>query len=204
RARFAAAVGLRTLMATGQVGLVADEETGRQQWAASEDLGGVLVLRRTAGLFLTAERTVQTAAGPQSHRLHHYVRSEGVLEEDVTAFGVHHFTPLRAEQAPDRMLVLLDEAGAAAESEDPVTVRTSHLAEGPLAQRLADTRALSVLTAVRTADDTVRQVSVYATGSEVLTVEAVDPGAEDPQLQVRAVDAAQLRHLVSELGTHEF
>lgn len=200
--RFAASVGLRTLIAAEQVGLVADEETGRRQWAATGDLGGILVLRRTAAVFLTVERTVQTAAGPQSHRLHYYVRSEGVLEEEVTAFGVHHFTALTREQVPARASVLLDQAGVAAAASaagEAVTVQAAALAEGGWVQRLADTRALSVLTAVRTSDDTVRQVSVYATGSEVLTMEAVAPGAENPSLRLQPVDNAALRDVVAEL-----
>lgn len=198
QARFAAAVGLRTLIATGQVGLV-DDGMGRRQWAAAGDLGGILVLRRTAPAFLTAERTVQTTVGPQIHRLHYYVHTGGVLEEEVTAFGVHHFTALGAHQVPDRAAVLLDQAGVASTAQEPITVAASQLAQGELAQRLADARALSVLTLVRTADDTLHQVSVYATGSEVLTIRAVDPVARGEQLRIEAVDGAGLRALVAGL-----
>ena len=210
RQRFAASVALRTLIAAEQVGLVADAETGRQQWSAAGDLSGVLVLRRTAQTFLTGERTVHTLAGPQSHRLHYYLHPDGALEEEVTAFGVHHFTPVPIDRVPQRMTVLLDPDGIAAApaQEDggadggapAVTVTTSALPTSPVGARLAETRAASVLTAVRTADSAVRQVSVYVTDDEVLVIEPLDPAQEDPELRIRAVDREALHRLITELA----
>lgn len=201
RRSFAAGVGLRALIAAGRVRETVDPESGRAQWRADPELAGCLVLRRTATLFLTAERTVQTAQGPQVQRLHHCVHDDGVLEEEVTPLGIHRFTPLRREQAVARLVHLLDPEGTTTRSGEPLRVRSSALATSAIAQQLALTRALTVLTVVRTADGTVQQASVYATPEGVLTMEALDPGADDPQLEFRAVDAEDLRALATVLIT---
>ncbi|GAA4518953.1 hypothetical protein GCM10023160_01930 [Brachybacterium paraconglomeratum] len=200
--RFAAGVGLRALIAAGLVGAVA-APGGDQQWTADPKLAGCLVLRRTASLFTTAERTVQSPQGPEVHRLHYYVHEGGVLEEEVTALGIHRFTPLVSAQVNARLLAFVDPAGVAVGRGEPVQVRASELAASQLAQRLAATRALTVFTLVTTTDGGVRQTSVYATGDEVLVMEALDPGAEDPRLEFRSVDSAELHALATVLvGAH--
>lgn len=209
-----AEAGLRALLAAERVREVLDPATGRRRWQAEPAIAGCLLLRRTAGTFTTAERTVQTPQGPEVQRLHHYVHPDGVLEEEVTPSGLHRFTPLRAEQAAARLAVVVDRdgvAGTASEGDapdgtvrggtaDPVRVRGSELAAGhPLAARLAAARALVVLTAVRTEDGAVRQISVAAGEDEVLLMEAEGPAAEDPPLRVRTLDAEQVRELAVEL-----
>ena len=197
--RFAAGVGLRSLIAAGQVSGGIEPSIGRQQWTAEPMIAGCLVLRRTATLFTTAERTVQTAQGPEVQRLHYYVHQGGVLEEEVTPLGIHRFTSLRAAQVNARLLAVVDPAGVAADGGEPIQVRASELAASPLAQRLAATRALTVFTIVTTADGGVSQASVYATGDEVLVMEALDPGADDPVLEFRSVDSAELHALATVL-----
>lgn len=195
--RFAAHVGLRTLIAADRVSSVPDAATGQEQWRADPEIAGCLVLRRTAAVFTTAERTVQTEQGPEVHRLHYYVHDAGVLEEEVTALGIHRFTPLRSEQVGARLVALMDPTGVAAGDGAPVRVRASALAASDLAQQLALTRALTVLTMVRTTDGSVQQASVYATPMQVLTMEALDPTAEDPELEFRAVDTKDLHALAT-------
>lgn len=215
----AAEVALRALLAAERVREVVDPATGRRRWQAEPAITGCLVLRRTAGTFTTAERTVQTPQGPEVQRLHHYVHPDGVLEEEVTPSGLHRFTPLRPEQAAARLAVVVDREGAAggrsegATSDgtasdgaapdgaaEPVLVRGSELAAGhPLAARLAAVRALVVLTAVRAEDGAVRQISVAAGQDEVLLMQAEGPAAEDPPLRVRTLDADQVRDLAVEL-----
>ncbi|MGO1258396.1 MAG: hypothetical protein ACTMII_05555 [Brachybacterium sp.] len=197
--RFAAGVGLRALIAAGLVSADADPAGGREQWRADPELAGCLVLRRTASVFTTAERTVQSPQGPEVHRLHYYVHEGGVLEEEVTPLGIHRFTPLGSSQVNARLLAFVDPAGVAAGRGEPMQLRASQLAESPLAQRLAATRALTVFTLVTTADGGVRQTSVYATGDEVLVMEALDPGTEDPRLEFRSVDSAELHALATVL-----
>ncbi|MGP5594692.1 hypothetical protein [Brachybacterium alimentarium] len=197
--RLAAAVGLRALIAAGRVSALADPGGGEPRWRADPEIAGCLVLRRTATLFLTAERTVQTPQGPEVQRLHYCVHDDGVLEEEVTALGIHRFTPLRHEQAIARLVVLIDPSGVAAGEGQPQRVRSPELATSAIGQQLAATRALTVLTVVRTADGSVQQASSYATADAVLTMEALDPGSEDPQLEFRAVGPADLRALATVL-----
>ncbi|WP_087485984.1 hypothetical protein [Brachybacterium massiliense] len=201
--RFAAGVALRGLIAAEQVRRRTDEATGAQHWRAVPEISGCLVLRRTAQQFTTAERTVQTAQGPQVHRLHYFAHPGGVLEEEVTAAGIHRFTALAPVQASARLAAFLDPLGVPTRAGEPVRVRTSVLPAHPLAERLAATRALSVLTRVRTADGEVQQLSAYATAEGVLTMEALDPGTEDPELEIRGVDAAELHALASVLVSAE-
>jgi len=205
----AAEAGLRALLAADRVREVIDPASGHRGWRADATIAGCLLLRRTAPTFTTAERTVQTPQGPEVQRVHHYAHPDGVLEEEVTPSGLHRFTPLRIEQAAARLAVVVDREGAAGTASEgssadgtaePVRVRGSELAAGhPLAARLVAARSLVVLTAVRAEDGAVRQVSVAAAEDEVLLMEAEGPAAEDPPLQVRALDADQVRGLVVEL-----
>lgn len=185
--RVAAAVALRGMIAGGQVLTRTARHEEGPRWRAVPEISGCLVLRRTAESFTTAERTVRTEAGPQVHRLHCYSHPGGVLEEETTADGLHRFTVLPADEAAVRLAAFLDPAGLADPAADVasdaggggVHVRGSELPAHPLAAQLAATRALTVLTRVRTADGTVQQLSAYATADGMLTMEALDPGAED-------------------------
>ena len=197
--RFAAGVALRALIAAGQVRLHADATSGAESWRAVPEIAGCLVLRRTARLFTTAERTVQTAQGPQVHRLHCYAHRTGVLEEEVGPTGIHRFTALAPDQASARLARFVNPLGSAGREGGAVRVRTSELPSHPIAQRLAATQALSVLTRVTTADGDVQQLHAYATPDGVLAMEALDPGTTDPQLEFREVDAAELHALASVL-----
>ena len=205
--RVAAAAALRGMIAGGQVLTRTARHEEGPRWRAVPEISGCLVLRRTAESFTTAERTVRTEAGPQVHRLHCYSHPGGVLEEETTADGLHRFTVLRAEEATVRLAAFLDPAGLADPAADAesdtgggsVHVRGSELPAHPLAAQLAATRALTVLTRVRTADGTVQQLSAYATAGGMLTMEALDPGVEDPRLEFRRVGPASLRALATVL-----
>ncbi|AXK46358.1 hypothetical protein [Brachybacterium saurashtrense] len=199
RQRLAAAVALRGMLAAGQVLARTGPGGEGPRWRAVPEISGCLVLRRTAESFTTAERTVQTGDGPQVHRLHCFTHPGGVLEEEVTADGLHRFTVLTPASAAARLAAFLDPAEVAGAEGDPVRVRSSALPEHPFAARLAQTRALTVLTLVRTGDGSVQQLSAYATADGVLTMEALDPAAADPPLEIRAVDGASLRALATVL-----
>lgn len=197
--RSAAVVALRALLADERVAQRGEGTEGDAHWWAAPEIIGCLLLRRTAAQFTTAERTVQTPQGPQVHRLHCYVHETAVLEEEVAASGIHRFTALTPAQAAARLAALMNPLGEDGREGAPVHLHASELAAHPLAHRLADTRALTVLTRVRTADGSVQQLHVHATGEGVLTMEALDPGAEDPRLEFRPVDAAELRALAAVL-----
>lgn len=197
--RIAAAVALRGMVASGQVLTRTAGHGEGPRWRAVPEISGCLVLRRTAQSFTTAERTARTADGPQVHRLHCYVHPGGILEEETSADGVHRFTVLRAAQAAERLAAFLDPAAVAVADGESVHVRSSALPGHPLAAQLAATRALTVLTHVRAADGAVQQLSTYATADGMLTLEALDPGAEDPRLELRPVGPASLRALATVL-----
>lgn len=197
--RLASGIALRAMVASGQVHQRTEPGTGAPTWRAAPEITGCLVLRRTAPLFTTAERTVQTEQGPQVHRLHWYVHEAGVLEEEVSAAGLHRFTVLPAEAAASRLTAVLDPDRVARAGGAPLHVSVSALAGHPLAERLARTRALTVLTVVHTAEGSVQQLHAYALPDAVLTMEALDPGTEDPELEFREVDQADLQALASVL-----
>ena len=208
RRAFAAGVGLRSLVASGLVRIVADpagtdgDGTG-SRWQAVPVLDGCLVLRRAANMVTSVERTMNTPSGPQVNRLYYYTHPSGVLEEEVTASGIHHFTPLRPEQAPERISALVDPAGVAGStagrSEDLAVLKGSDGGADPrgstsaaqdLADRLAGTLAMSVVTVVRAGDGGVEQRSLAATATELLLIEGADA-----QVRARVLDAEALREL---------
>ena len=82
RRAFAAGVGLRSLVASGLVRIVADpigtdgDGTG-SRWQAAPVLDGCLVLRRAANMVTSVERTMNTPSGPQVNRLYYYTIPAG-------------------------------------------------------------------------------------------------------------------------------
>ncbi|QNN81955.1 hypothetical protein H3H54_11855 [Brachybacterium sp. Z12] len=134
----------------------------------------------------------------QSTAITVYVFPEGgLLEELVTADGYHHFSvPTRAAM-PERLARYIDQAQVAG-SEDRVVY------EGPTAaledpeeqvaqQQLADTRALTVMTAADGGGAGV-QVSLMATSEAVLAMDTPDTMGESTE--VRTVSAEGLIALI--------
>lgn len=208
---FAAGVGLRSLVASGQVQILTDPaggSTGRR-WQAVPVLDGCLVLRRAANVVTSVERTMNTTGGTQLNRLYYYTHPSGVLEEEVTASGIHHFTPLQPDQVPDRIRALVDPAGVAAAlpatgdvgttgGRDDAAGGVAASAAQDLAQRLAGTLAMSVVTVVRAAGGGVQQFNLAATAKELLLIEGADA-----QVQARVLDGDGLRQIAAQLVTIE-
>ncbi|GAA1733056.1 hypothetical protein [Brachybacterium phenoliresistens] len=194
----AATAGLRSLLASGQVALGQDLDTGERRWLVDPAINGCSVLRRTADVLCSAERQVQGEAGPQTHRLYYYVHREGILEEEVTASGMHVFRVLRPEAVPARMITLVDQDAAAGESGEPTLLEEGDLAPGGrFAQRLADARAITILSALDTRTDDVKQLTVYATTTEVLAQQAEDLESETPRLTLKPVSREELTDLAA-------
>lgn len=202
---FAAGVGLRSLVASGQVQILTDPaggSTGRR-WQAVPVLDGCLVLRRAANVVTSVERTMNTTGGTQLNRLYYYTHPSGVLEEEVTASGIHHFTPLRPGQVPQRIAALVDPAGVSAAVSggggDLVKIAAQERIQDlitDLAQRLAGTLAMSVVTVVRAAGGGVQQFNLAATAQELLLIEGADA-----QVQARVLDGDDLRQIAAQLVT---
>lgn len=204
---FAAGVGLRSLVASGQVQILIDRTEGGtgRRWQAVPVLDGCLVLRRAANVVASVERTMNTTGGTQLNRLYYYAHPSGVLEEEVTASGIHHFTPLRPGQVPERIAALVDPAGVSTAAaggggelgqdaaQDGVQDRVQDLA-----QRLAGTLAMSVVTVVRAAGGCVQQCNLAATAQELLLIEGADA-----QVHARVLDADGLRQVAEQLIAFE-
>lgn len=204
---FAAGVGLRSLVASGQVQILTDPQgggTGRR-WQAVPVLDGCLVLRRAANVVTSVERTMNTTDGTQLNRLYYYAHPSGVLEEEVTASGIHHFTPLHPHQVPERIAALVDPAGvstaAAGGGGDLGNDTEQERIQGlipDLAQRLAGTLAMSVVTVVRAAGGGVQQFNLAATAQELLLIEGADA-----QVHARVLDADGVREVAAQLIAFE-
>lgn len=200
-----AAAGVRSLMASGQVTISQDEESGERRWLVDPSVNGCIVLRRTADLIGSAERQVRSEIGVQTHRIYYYVHPEGVLEEEVTPSGMHVFRSAQPEMLPERMLRLIDQDEVASTSQEPVTATEADLREGgSLAERLADARAITVVSSLDTRSEAVKQLIMYAGTEEVLVQqteepeefeEAEDADAAQPVISFKAVDRSELLEL---------
>ena len=189
-----ATAGVRSLLAAGSVAVGEDEETGERRWIVDPAIDGVLVLRRTARLIASAECQVRSEdAGVQTHRLYYFVHPEGVLEEEVTTSGLHHFRALRQEAVAARVAHLVDMDQVASAATDAVVLTEADLREGaPMAERLADARAITILSSLSTRSDAVKQLMLYATSTEVLAQQADDPDAEVPEISVKGISREEL------------
>lgn len=158
-------------------------------------LAGLLMLRSTAGAVVSVTRQVSE----QTTRLVLHVESGGgVLEEFVSADGFHRFSVPTPEAAVERAAMYIDPTGSAGdETGEAVTASIAELdaGGGELAEKLADTRTLSVLTAVSA--DEAMQVTIFATTESLFAMDT--PSESDAEGTVRELSAADLRALLAEV-----
>ena len=200
----AAAVAARSLIARG---LVTFEDTDREnegedllseepsQRAAQLDrsLAGLLALRSMPRGVLNLTRQVE--AQTTSLMIYLFPR-DGVLEELVTADGFHHFSlPTRAA-LPARIARYVDQAQVAAEQDGETHVGGAAEFDGdtPIAKRLRDTRALTVITSASARGS--QQHSVMATSDAVFIMDT--PTSEDEQVTLREISGATLEELLDQ------
>lgn len=195
----AASLALRSLIARGLVTLAAEhaESEGEQlatgapaaERVAQLDrtLAGLLTLRGAPLALMNLTRRVEE----QTTAITVYLFPEGgVLEELVTADGYHHFSVPTRAALPARLARYVDQARVAG-AEDGV------LYEGPAsdledledatARRLADTRALTVLSAAGAGGAGV-QLSLMATSDGVLTMDTPQETSERTVVQEVSAD----------------
>ena len=200
-----ASIALRSLIARGLVTLDDSQaEPEGEQLATGapvtpravqldRTLAGLMTLRGAPRALMNLTRRVSE----QSTAITVYVFPEGgLLEELVTADGYHHFSvPTRAAM-PERLARYIDQAQVAG-SEDRVVYEGPTAAledpEEQIAQQLADTRALTVMTAADGGGAGV-QVSLMATSEAVLAMDTPDTMGESTE--VRAVSAEGLIALI--------
>ncbi|MGY5765224.1 hypothetical protein ACXET9_08485 [Brachybacterium sp. DNPG3] len=192
-----AAAGLRSLMAADLVVAGQDRETGERRWLVDPAVNGCLVLRRTARVIASAERQVRSEAGVQEHRLYYYVHPEGVLEEEVTASGMHIFRSLRRSAVPGRLALLIDQDRVAADDGSaPLEVSAEDLAAGgPVAARLADARAITVVSSLGTRTDEVKQLIMYATTTELLAQQTEEGADGEAEVTLKSISRTELLDL---------
>ena len=200
-----ASIALRSLIARGLVTLDDSQaEPEGEQLATGapvapravqldRTLAGLMTLRGAPRALMNLTRRVSE----QSTAITVYVFPErGLLEELVTADGYHHFSvPTRAAM-PERLARYIDQAQVAG-SEDRVVYEGPTAAledpEEQIAQQLADTRALTVMTAADGGGAGV-QVSLMATSEAVLAMDTPDTMGESTE--ARTVSAEGLIALI--------
>lgn len=201
----AASIALRSLIARGLVTLEDSQAEPEGDLLSTAEpaaarvaqldrtLAGLLTLRSAplALMNLTRQVSEQTTA------IMVYVFPQGgLLEELITADGFHHFSVPTRTAMPARLARYADQAQVAG-TEDRViyegpTAALEDPAE-PVATTLADTRALTVLTAAGT-DGTNAQVTVMATSEGVFVMDTPEELGETST--VRELSAEGLAALI--------
>lgn len=199
----AAAVAARSLIARGLVVLedaqqetegddLVSEQPSSRAAQLDRTLAGLLTLRTTPLGVLNLTRQV----ADQATALMVYVfPHDGILEELVTADGFHHFSVPTRDATAGRLAKYVDQGEVAAQEDGPTVTATAAQLEGdsPLAQRLQDTRALTVLTSASAQGST--QISVMATADAVFAMDT--PESADQEVTVRELSSSSLRELIT-------
>ncbi|MDN5821173.1 MAG: hypothetical protein L0H39_06765 [Brachybacterium sp.] len=200
-----ASAALRSLIARGLVVTVdeAMENEGEVVIGDAQDramqidrpIAGLFMLRSTASAVVHVTRQV----AEQMTRLVLHVEDDGgVLEEFVSADGFHRFSVPTRTAALERLARFIDPDGLAGdEGGQSVTAPIAELdsAEGELAETLADTRTLSVLTAVSATEAI--QVTLFATSGAVFAMDTPEEG--ESEATVSEQSATDLRELLGEV-----
>ncbi|MGP9538885.1 hypothetical protein ACT3SP_12795 [Brachybacterium sp. AOP43-C2-M15] len=189
-----ASIALRSLIARGLVTLDDEQAEAEGDQLSTQapgtarvaqldrTLAGLMTLRGAPRALLNLTRRV----ADQSTAITVYVFPEGgLLEELVTADGYHHFSVPTREAMPARLARYVDQAQVAGAEDRPVyegSVEGLEDPADPTAQRLADTRALTVMTAAD-ADGTGAQVSLMATSEAVLAMDTPDGAGESTEVR---------------------
>ncbi|WP_341853833.1 hypothetical protein [Brachybacterium sp. GPGPB12] len=205
--RVAAAVAPRGMIAGGQVLTRTARHEEGPRWRAVPEISGRLVAASHRGVVhhRRADRPHRgRAAGPSPALLQPPRRGARGGDDGRRPPPLHRPPRRGGDRAPGR----LPRPRGPRRSRRRCRVRRRRrerprarlgVARPPARRALAATRALTVLTRVRTADGTVQRLSAYATAGGMLTMEALDPGVEDPRLEFRRVGPVSLRALATVL-----
>jgi hypothetical protein len=200
----ACVVALRGLAARGIAVASEVSPAGGVTVALPQDVHAALAMRHAASVIVVAHQ--QTEPGMQARVLY----SQGpelVLEEHVSAGGLHTFSLLPIGEAVQRLLELVDPHGVAKTVEPKGPVRTLTLTEVAAGEdglgELNDTRCVTILGKMSLDEDgkpVEERVSVYALADRV---ELADPRERDGalMLEVGPVSTATLRERLRDLLT---
>lgn len=155
-------VALRSLLVKGLAyPEVVEGEDEPAKLNASEDITGIITLRRTGQRLVAAERTT----GNGKYWLYGYVHGDDILEEEVNAVGIHSFSVYPATRFADRLAILADPAEQTTDDGEAVELNQEQF-EARAAELLGDTRAITVVTGVGQESESVDNTTFYAsTGS---------------------------------------
>lgn len=154
---------------------------------------GALVLRRTSRLIIWFEREISV----QTHRLYYYPHEDAVLEEEVTADGVHMFSVMPRESVAPRVGHLVDQLEVGGEDGEPKTLAVDTMEDDPeIGARLAETRALTVGTMVSRTEEVAKRVTFHMTSDEVI---AGQPSEDGSEVTLIPVSPATVQEIVRDL-----
>lgn len=165
-----------------------------QSVAAEPRITGALALRRTSRILVWFEREVPS----QIHRLYYYPHVDDVvLEEEVTADGVHMFTIMPVSAVAARVRHLIDQIGVGGEDGPATTISSAAVETDPdLGPRLADTRALTVGTMISRTSDIAKRVLFHLTSTEVI---GGQPSADGDEITYMRVSSDRVEEIVEDL-----
>ena len=165
-----------------------------QSVTAEPRITGALVLRRTSRILVWFEREVPT----QIHRLYYYPHVDGVvLEEEVTADGVHLFTIMPQSEVATSVRHLVDQLEVGGQDGPATTVAASAVEDDPeMGPRLADTRALTVGTMISRTSDIAKRVLFHLTSSEVI---GGQPSPEGDEITYMSISPEKVEQITEDL-----
>ncbi|MCS6711165.1 hypothetical protein JSY14_03720 [Brachybacterium sp. EF45031] len=179
---------------SGTAGRDGAPDTSERAVQLDRTLAGLLTLRETpvALMNLTWKVSEQTTS------LTVYVFPEGgLLEELVTADGFHHFSVPTRAAAPARWARYVDQSGAAGDEDRAAYVGPLERLDDPgsgISDRLADTRALTVLSTAGDAGGDSLQVTLMATSDAVFAMDT--PESTEGDTEIRELSAQSLIRLI--------
>ncbi len=166
--RLMATVALRGLLAKQIAYPMVREGQPPTGLGAVAEVTGILTLRRTGQRIVSGER--RSAAG--THWLFGYLHGDQVLEEQISDAGVHAFEVYPAAQLVERLGVLADPQGAAAEDGAPDVLAQARF-EQDAPTIFAGALAVTTVVAGGVESDSQAVLTVYASADRVRTLDAV-------------------------------
>lgn len=165
-----------------------------QAVTAEPRLTGALVLRRTSRALVLFEREVSAGR----HSLAYYPHDQDVvLEEELTADGVHLFSVMPLSAIPERVRHLVDQLGRAGVDGEPRTLAAADVESDPeLGPRIADSFAVTVGTMLSRVDEAAMRVLFHMTSSEVI---AGQPSEDGSEVSLMTVSARSIEGIVRDL-----
>lgn len=191
-------VALRALLSQGVVVPGPGRDGEEVSLEAVPDITGPMLLRRTAQAILSAERVTSI----DRSWVVCYVHDEtGVLEEEVSTSGHHRFSVYPLAYLGERLATYLDPIAAAERDGEPRHLTTAELEEhGPTMPELAEARAVTTVSAVRSGAPELVNVTMYSGPHGAFLLEGgARAAAAGGELTLTEVAADRVRALTAEL-----